>query len=68
MVLSSQAVRAQVDIHCHMIPDSYLEAITAHGMEMDEGFPIPAWSAEEHLEFMDTNPMITASLKKSAIR
>ena len=32
---------AQVDVHCHMIPDSYLEAVKAHGMEMDEGFPIP---------------------------
>ena len=32
---------AQIDVHCHMIPDSYLEAVKAHGMEMDEGFPIP---------------------------
>ena len=66
MVLSSQAVRAQVDIHCHMIPDSYLEAITAHGMEMDEGFPIPAWSAEEHLEFMDEAGIQTSVLTMPA--
>ena len=44
---------AQIDVHCHMIPDSYLEAVKAHGMEMDEGFPIPSWNAEAHLEFMD---------------
>ena len=62
MVLSSQAVQAQVDIHCHMIPDSYLEAITAHGKEMDEGFPIPAWSAEEHLEFIDEAGIHTSVL------
>ena len=44
---------AQIDIHSHMIPESYLSAIKAHGMEMDEGFPIPSWSEEEHLKFMD---------------
>ena len=44
---------AQTDMHCHMIPDSYLEAVKAHKMEMDEGFPIPAWSVEAHLKFME---------------
>lgn len=44
---------AQTDMHCHMIPESYLEAVKAHGMEMDEGFPIPAWSLEAHLGFME---------------
>ena len=37
---------AQIDIHSHMIPESYLSAINAHGLEMDEGFPIPSWSEE----------------------
>ena len=32
MALSSQVVQAQMDIHCHMIPDSYLEAVKAHGL------------------------------------
>jgi hypothetical protein len=53
MILANTFASAQIDIHCHMIPGSYLEAITAHGMEMDEGFPIPEWDAEEHLKFMD---------------
>ena len=51
MALFSQAVRAQIDMHCHMIPASYLEAVKAHGMEMDELFPIPDWKATAHLEF-----------------
>ena len=53
MILTTPLVSAQIDVHCHMIPDSYLEAVKAHGMEMDEGFPIPEWDAEEHLKFMD---------------
>ncbi len=40
MVLSAQWTMAQIDVHSHMIPESYLEAVKAHGKEMDEGFPI----------------------------
>ena len=62
MILTSTLASAQIDLHCHMIPDSYLEAIKAHGMEMDEGFPIPAWGAEEHLKFMDEAGIKTSVL------
>ena len=54
--------RAQIDVHSHMIPGSYLAAVKAHGMEMDEGFPIPAWSAEAHLKFMDEAGIQTSVL------
>ena len=57
---------AQIDIHSHMIPESYLSAVKAHGMEMDEGFPIPAWSAEEHLKFMDEAGIQTSVLTMPA--
>ena len=58
--------RAQIDVHSHMIPDSYLAAVKAHGMEMDEGFPIPAWSAEAHLKFMDEAGIRTSVLTMPA--
>lgn len=66
MVFSSQAVRAQMDLHSHMIPDSYLEAVKAHGMEMDEGFPIPEWNVTEHLKFMDEAGIRTSVLTMPA--
>ncbi len=66
MILTTTLVSAQIDVHCHMIPDSYLESVKAHGMEMDEGFPIPEWSAEEHLEFMDKAGIRTAVLTMPA--
>ena len=66
MALFSQAVRAQIDLHCHMIPASYLEAVKAHGMEMDELFPIPEWKATAHLEFMDEAGIQTSVLTMSA--
>ena len=58
--------RAQIDVHSHMIPGSYLAAVKAHGMEMDEGFPIPAWSAEAHLQFMDEAGIQTSVLTMPA--
>ena len=54
--------RPATDLHCHMIPDSYLRALKAHGMEMDEGFPIPGWSADRQLQFMDEAGIRTAVL------
>ena len=63
MILTTPLASAQIDMHCHMIPDSYLEAIKAHGMVMDEGFPIPAWDAEEHLKFMDEAGIQTSVLR-----
>jgi predicted TIM-barrel fold metal-dependent hydrolase len=66
MALFSQAVRAQKDLHCHMIPNSYLDAVKAHGMEMDELFPIPEWNATAHLKFMDEAGIQTSVLTMSA--
>ena len=55
-----------IDIHSHMIPESYLNAVKAHGMEMDEKYPIPSWSADEHLKFMDDAGIRTAVLTMPA--
>ncbi len=66
MALAYATGSAQTDIHSHMIPDSYLDAVKAHGMEMDEGFPIPSWSAEAHLKFMDDAGISTSVLTMPA--
>ena len=66
ITLTATVALAQTDVHSHMIPDSYLEAVKAHGMEMDEGFPIPAWSADAHLKFMDEAGIKTSVLTMPA--
>ena len=65
-ILFSGICNAQVDVHSHMIPDSYLEAVKAHGMEMDEGFPIPSWDIDAHLQFMDEAGIRTSVLTMPA--
>ena len=54
------------DLHCHMIPASYMEALKAHGMEMDEGFPIPQWNEDAHLQFMEDAGIRTSVLTMPA--
>ncbi len=56
-------VVGQIDIHSHMIPESYLNAVKAHGMEMDEKYPIPS---EAHLRFMDEAGIRTSVLTMPA--
>lgn len=62
----AKSFTGSIDIHSHMIPESYLNAVKAHGMEMDEKYPIPSWSADEHLKFMDDAGIRTAVLTMPA--
>ena len=41
-----------IDYHSHLIPDSYRELVARHGALLDEGFPLPQWSAEAQLQLM----------------
>lgn len=42
-----------IDVHTHMIPECYRAALTDTGRIMEDGFPCPPWSAQQHLHFMD---------------
>lgn len=61
-----QWVLGQIDMHSHMIPDSYLKAVKAHGKEMDEKYPIPSWNLDDHLRFMDEAGIRTSVLTMPA--
>lgn len=50
--LSSMAQQV-IDIHAHMIPQSYLQYLEKHNALLDEDFPIPHWDLNEHLKFMN---------------
>lgn len=66
LLLASLSMSAQIDVHSHMIPESYLEAVKSHGKEMDEGFPIPVWSVDAHFDFMDKAGIKTSVLTMPA--
>ena len=66
MILPVLPTLAQIDLHSHVITKGYLDYVKANGAEMDEGFPIPAWDAEQHIAFMDKAGIQTAVLTMPA--
>ena len=50
--IAAPAQRA-VDVHSHIITEEYTALLRRHGAELEETFPLPAWSAETHVAFMD---------------
>ena len=50
---SSVVSQNAIDVHCHNILSFYMETLEKHNAAMDEGFPLPAWSVDAHLKFMD---------------
>ncbi len=55
-ILTVMHVNAQaVDVHSHVIPQGYIEALAKHDALLDEGFPLPKWDVESHLQVMNDN-------------
>ena len=65
LVLSAGAQQA-VDVHTHIIIPGYMEVLKAHGAELEETFPLPAWDAGRHIAFMDSMGIRTAVLTMPA--
>ena len=65
LALSAEAQQT-VDVHTHIIVPEYIEVLKAHGAELEETFPLPAWSAEQHIAFMDSAGIRTAVLTMPA--
>ncbi|MBO6229150.1 MAG: hypothetical protein J6O50_01165 [Ruminiclostridium sp.] len=44
-----------VDFHAHPVTDSFRKAMTDLGIDpiAEDGFPLPEWSAEAHIAFME---------------
>ncbi len=60
-------VQAQaVDVHSHIIPQDYVEALARHDALLDEGFPLPKWDVDSHLQVMDDNGITMSVLTMPA--
>ena len=53
MSSKAQQQAAPADVHTHIVTKEYMDYLRANHAEMEDGYPLPAWSAEEHLRFMD---------------
>ena len=67
MASAAASLSAQtIDVHTHIIIPEYVEVLKAHGAELEETFPLPAWDAERHIAFMDSAGIRTAVLTMPA--
>ncbi|MBR3717161.1 MAG: amidohydrolase family protein, partial [Bacteroidaceae bacterium] len=55
-----------LDVHSHLITPEYRAVLEQHGMQLDEGFPLPAWSVEQHLMDMNTIGIATSVITMPA--
>lgn len=55
-----------IDLHCHNILPSYLTVLEKHNALLDEGFPLPQWTVENHLQFMENAGIATSVLTMPA--
>ncbi len=66
LLMTTTTLQAQIDLHSHIITPEYLAALEQRNALMDEGFPIPSWEAERHLDFMNRAGVTTAVLTMPA--
>ena len=55
-----------IDVHSHLIPSEFTQALKHEGRLMDEGFPIPRYDVEQHLKWMDEAGIKTSVLTLAA--
>ena len=60
------AAQQIVDVHSHIIVLEYMEMLKRHNAELEETFPLPRWSVERHLQFMDSMGIQTSVLTMPA--
>ncbi len=66
-MLSAMAMaQGVIDVHSHLIPSEFTQALKQEGRLMDEGFPIPRYDVEQHLKWMDEAGIKTSVLTLAA--
>ena len=55
-----------IDVHAHLLPTEFIEALESEGRLMDEGFPLPKYDVENHLRWMDEAGIQTSVLTLAA--
>lgn len=55
-----------IDTHCHFVPDVYVNALKRYNRICEDGFPVPEWSEEIHLNYMEKVGITHAVLSLSS--
>ena len=66
MLATTAFAQGIVDVHAHLLPTEYIEALEREGRLLDEGFPLPKYDAKAHLKWMDEAGVETSVLTLAA--
>lgn len=66
MVATKGMAQGVIDVHSHIITPEFLSSLKNEGRLMDEGFPLPKYDAEAHLQWMDEADVQTSVLTLAA--
>ena len=66
MLATTTLAQGVIDVHSHLIPTEFVTALEQEGRLMDEGFPLPRYDAEAHLQWMDEAGVQTSVLTLAA--
>ncbi|RIJ13158.1 amidohydrolase [Pseudomonas sp. 91RF] len=58
--------QGRIDVHHHIIPPAFVEAMNARGLHSVAGAPLPDWTPEKSIEVMDANGIERAITSLSA--
>ena len=64
--LSKNDADFYVDVHAHILPDFYLDALKKAGINDIDGWPFPEWSVDAALKAMDAYKVTTQVLSLSS--
>ena len=66
MLATTAFSQGVIDVHAHLLPTEFVEALKSEGRLMDEGFPLPKYDVENHLKWMDEAGVETSVLTLAA--
>ena len=66
MLATTAFSQGVIDVHAHLLPTEFIEALESEGRLMDEGFPLPKYDVENHLRLMDEAGVQTSVLTLAA--
>ena len=66
MIATTSFAQGVMDVHSHIITPEFLSSLEDEGRLMDEGFPLPKYDADAHLNWMDEAGIETSVLTLAA--
>lgn len=59
-------MQKKIDVHGHYFPSAYKEALSRHNMKILDGAPMPKWTEEIQMQYMETLNITTSVLSLSS--